>query len=309
MIIRILILGFVLFLFNSTYSQNFEKIVVGNKDSLDGYYLVLKPWNEIHGVLVLFPTRGFPPETVFEESKLQNLAWSNNLLTIAFSAGKSFYADSASIANINLILNDVVERYGVKRDKFVFGGFGGGGMIGLRYVEYCKEYPEKFPVKPQGVFAIDPAVDYINLWKYFERELKSGISNSGRAEAEHVLNEMTSNIGTLQENIEKYKELTPFYSDLEVAGNEKFLRHIPIRLYYEIDMEWYLKNKRRSAYDLNFLNGSEMIKRLLILGNEKAEFIQAKKEGYRSDGQRHPHSWSIIDEIDCIQWVKGLMNE
>lgn len=295
--------------FQSTWlvGQDFEKITLKEKDSLGGYYLALRPWNEIQGVLVLFPTRGYLPETVFEESKLQNIAWSNNLLTIAFSAGKSFYADTKSIENINMILDDVVERYGVKRDRFVFGGFGGGGMIGLRYVEYCNENPEKFPVNPKGVFAIDPAVDYICLWKYFERELKTGISESGKAEAEYVLKEMTSNIGTLQENFEKYQELTPFYAALEEAGNEKFLLNIPVRLYYEIDVEWYLKVKRRSAYDLNFLNGSELIRRLIVLGNSKAEFIQSNKKGYRSNGQRHPHSWSIIDETECVQWIRKIL--
>jgi hypothetical protein len=32
------------------------------------------------------------------------------------------------------------------------------------------------------------------------------------------------------------------------------------------------------------------IKRLRILGNENAEFIQATGKGFRFNGERHPHS-------------------
>lgn len=307
MIKRILVLLFVFCQTSLLIAQDFEKIIINAQDSLGGYYLSLKPWNEIQGVLVLFPTSGHPPETIFEESKLQNIAWSNNLLTVAVSAGKSFYADTESLENINSILKDVIARYDVKPNQFVIGGFGGGGMIGLRYVEHCLEHPNNFPIEPKGVFAADPAVDIIYLWNYFKRELKYGISESGIAEAKYVLNQLSENIGTLEDSLEKYEELTPFYSGSENVGNEKFLKDIPIRLYYDVDMEWFLSVKRRSAYDLNFLNGSELIKRLLILGNKNAEFIQTERKGYRSNGQRHPHSWSIIDETECIQWIRNLL--
>ena len=290
-------------------AQDFEKIVLDKSDKLCGYYLAMKPYDTIRGVLVLFPTRGYSPETVFISTKLQNLGWANGLLTIAVSAGESFYADSKAIRNLNRTLKDVIRRYKVDSDTFIIGGFGGGGMIGLRYTEYCYEKPTEFPIQPKAVFALDPAVDLINLWKYFEREIKNGISEVGISEARYVLNELKKSIGDIEDNIESYKELTPFYVNNKETGNERFLKDIPVRLYYDVDLEWYLENKLRSAYDLNFLDGSEFIKRLRILGNKKAEFIQATGKGVRFNGQRHPHAWSILNEVEFIKWIHEILNK
>ncbi len=293
----------------SISAQNFEKIVLDKSDELGGYYLAMKPYDSIKGVLVLFPTRGYSAETVFVGTKIQNLGWANGLLTIAVSAGESFYADSESVDNLNRTLEDIKKRYNVKSNDFIIGGFGGGGMIGLRYAEYCYEKPDEFPIKPKAVFALDPAVDLINLWYYFEREISNGISEVGIKEAKYVLDELKKSIGDLESNFETYKKLTPFYTKGKNVGNEQFLKDIPVRLYYDIDLEWYLENKLRSAYDLNFLDGSELIKRLRILGNENAEFIQATGKGFRFNGERHPHSWSILNEIEFIKWTKEILSE
>jgi hypothetical protein len=307
---KILHITIISLIFIGTISaQNFEKIVLDKSDELGGYYLAMKPYDSIKGVVVLFPTRGYSPETVFVGTKIQNLGWANGLLTIAVSAGESFYADSKSIDNLNRTFEDVKKRYNVKQNDFIIGGFGGGGMIGLRYTEYCYEKPIEFPIKPKAVFAIDPAVDLINLWHYFEREITSGISDVGIKEAKYVLNELKKSIGDLENNVESYKKLTPFYSKSKNIGNEQFLKDIPVRLYYDVDLEWYLENKLRSAYDLNFLDGSELIKRLRILGNENAEFIQATGKGFRFNGERHPHSWSILNEVEFIKWTKEILNK
>lgn len=305
---NVLYISIISLIFIGTLSaQTFEKIILDKSNELGGYYLAMKPYDSIKGVLVLFPTRGYSPETVFIGTNIQNLSWANGFLTIAVSAGESFYANSESIDQLNKIFKDVKKRFNVKGDNFIIGGFGGGGMIGLRYTEYCYEKPTVFPIQPQAVFAIDPAVDLINLWYYFEREIANGISEVGIKEAKYVLNELKESIGDLENNIETYKKLTPFYTKSKKNGNEQFLKNIPVRLYYDVDLEWYLENKLRSAYDLNFLDGSELIKRLKILGNKNAEFIQATGKGYRYDGRRHPHSWSIVDATEFIEWTKKVL--
>ena len=81
-----------------------------------------------------------------------------------------------------------------------------------------------------------------------------------------------------------------------------------VRVYEDIDVEWQLKERRRSLYDTNILNASELINRLLLSGNNKAEFKTSKQPGQRSNGMRHPHSWSIVDEVECIQWAIKLFD-
>jgi len=33
------------------------------------------------------------------------------------------------------------------------------------------------------------------------------------------------------------------------------------------------------------------------------ELIETKDKGYRADGERHPHSWSIVDTENLIHWI------
>ncbi len=68
-----------------------------------------------------------------------------------------------------------------------------------------------------------------------------------------------------------------------------------------------MKNRRMDYYDMNALNQTAMINQLNILGNDKAEFINALGKGFRIEGARHPHSWSIVDVADCINWIQKCL--
>ena len=57
------------------------------------------------------------------------------------------------------------------------------------------------------------------------------------------------------------------------------------------------------------LPASELINRLVQQGNDTAEFMQAKQPGMRSNGLRHPHSWSIVDEVELVQWALETLGE
>ena len=44
---------------------------------------------------------------------------------------------------------------------------------------------------------------------------------------------------------------------------------------------------------------------LKIQGFTKVEYIPTKDKGYRANGDRHPHSWSIIDKEELVKWMLG----
>src|SRR5437762_1970331 len=92
-------------------SQFSEKIVFNNKDTVNDYYLAVRPLSgNIQGVQVLL-TSFNPPEYVLAESKLQNIAYGNDLLTVIASLGPSLCADSLSVDRINKIIQDVMTHY------------------------------------------------------------------------------------------------------------------------------------------------------------------------------------------------------
>jgi hypothetical protein len=304
-----ILLTFLLFIsLISAFAQNYEKIVVDKNDPVTGYYLAVPPQGNIEGVLVLFPGFGQTPESVLPETKLHNVAFSNNILTLIVPFGNKIYADPPTISNINRALTDSIKRMHVSPDKFVIGGFSAGGTIAMRYVELCKEKPELFPVKPQAVFTIDSPIDLVDLSRYFDRELERNFSDAGMNEARFIQGIMKDELkGTPEANFGNYVLHSPFTRELKQPGNEKYLMNVPVRLYHDVDLVWQLKNRRRSAFDNNVAGASELIARLMLAGHEKAELMIAKQPGYRSNGMRHTHSWSIVDEVEFIQWMKQIV--
>ena len=295
------------FCFPELYSQNFEKVVF-NKSLSDGYYLAVEPnTDKLKGVLLLLPGFGQNAESIFPESKLHNVAYVNGILTVAVGVGRKLYADDSVIERLNQAIENIKDKYDVPSDKFVIGGYSAGGTISLRYAEYCFEMTNEAPITPQAVFTVDSPVDLFQIWNYFQREIEKNYSDAGVGEAKFISKIMLDEIGDPRTNADNYNKLTPFNSKLSKSGNEKFLASIPVRLYEDIDVEWQLKNRRRSLYDSNALDASELINDLLILGNEDAEFVTATAPGYRSSGLRHPHSWSIVDEVEFIQWSLKIL--
>jgi hypothetical protein len=288
----------------SANSQNTEKIIFNSKDSADDYYLAIPPLSgNVQGVQVLLASF-MPPEYILSESKLQNVAYGNDLLTIVASLGPVLSADSASINRITVILKNVIDRYSADTSRFALGALGYAGNISLRYTEMCYENPKQFPILPKAVFAMNCPVDLPGLVHWCENEIKKNYFPGNVADGKYILDALEKKYGSYAEHPEKYIQVSPFYKDGQLPGNEKFLSKVAVRLYYDTDIEWELKNRRNSYYDTYIPDGSEMIKRLLLEGNENAEFISSKQPGVRSNGMRTPFSWSLPDEVDCIQWIK-----
>jgi hypothetical protein len=302
---RLFFLSAAIFFFvpDSGICQNTEKIFFNAKDSANDYYLAVPPLSgNIQGVQVLLASFN-TPEYFLPETKLQNVAYGNDMLTIFASMNGRLCADSSSVERINHILQDIVTRFSADTSKFALGGFMYAGNIVLRYTELSYEHPRQFQIHPKLVFAIDCPVDLLGLVHWCEKEIKKNYFTGNVGDAKYILNELTINYGNYIDHPEKYIQLSPFNMESKVAGNEQFLKNVPVRLYYDTDISWELKNRRNSYYDTYIPNGSELVNRLLLGGNNEAEFISSKQPGFRSNGIRNPHSWSIVDEVDCIQWI------
>jgi hypothetical protein len=288
----------------SGFSQFTEKIVFNSQDSANDYYLAFPPISgNIQGVMVLVSSFALP-EYIFTESKLPNTAMGNDLLTIIASLGTSLWADSASVSRFNHILTDVIKRYSVDTAKFVIGAMGYAGNTSLRYTEMCYSKPAQFPVLPKAVFTISCPVDLGGLAQWCEHEIKKNYFAGDVGDAKYISDVLTKQLGSYPEHPEKYIEASPFTRNSGSRGNERYLDHVALRLYYDVDISWQLKTRRNSYYDTYFPDGSELIKQLLLSGNADAEFISSKQPGIRVFGQRSPFSWSVVDEADCIQWIK-----
>lgn len=297
-------LGFLPFASNA---QRADTIQFNLKDSTDNYLAITPQSKQIKGVIILL-TSFLPPEDLLTETKLHSVAYTNDLLFVFASMKQKLYADDEAIGRINAVLKDVQKRYAADTSKFALAGYDEAGGIALRYTELAYQHPEQYPLQPKAVFTVDSPVDLFGLWHWSERQIKKNYWPGAVGDAKFYLETMTKENGAISNNLERYKKLTPFYKEEAQTGNEQYLKGVAVRLYYDADIEWHLTNRRNSLYDTKMPDASALIERLMLLGNEKAAFVASKKQGLRNNGIRHPSSISIVDEVECIQWIKKSLD-
>ena len=289
-------------------AQNVEKCYFNAADSSTGYYLAIRPKSgHIKGTLLLMNSFA-PPETVLPETRMHNIGYVSDLLMVYVSMGMKLYADQEAIQRIGAVAADLQSRFGIDPVKLVLGGFNNAGTIALRYTELANADTPGLVLHPRGVFAADSPTDLTDLWKWCEGQVRKNFYPGAVGDAHAFMDLMTREHGRLPEHPDAYAGLTPFAHDMDSTGNEKYLARTPVRLYFDTDIQWRLVNRRNSLYDSDIPDATEMIKRLMLLGNEEAEFVSAKQPGMRSNGLRAPGSLSIVEEVDCIHWAQRVMD-
>jgi len=286
-----------------------EKHIIDPTDEEYGYYLTAPPTTEdVKACLLLLPGFGQIQENVFAETNFQKHAAKHGILTIAFASRTRLSADSVVAKKINSVLLHAKEIYKIDSNKIILGGFSQGGVVALRFAELCKEFPEQFPFDPLGVFMADSPVDIYLSSRFLDDNLKNEYSEVAVNEAKWVRKFHKKHYGaTPSEDPDRFRSLSPFSIDPTLGEHERFLKDVAIRAYHDVDISWRLVNRNQSVKFDNFVATSELINRLLLMGNTKAEFIQTFETGYRKNGDRHPHSWSIVDEKECVEWIEKML--
>ena len=290
-------------------AQYIEKKWVDKSDSVYGYYTIIKPSaGRIQGALFLIDGFGGNAESFLAETKIHNVAGNNELLIVGIPNGSRLYLDSSMKALLNRIGKEIVETFGLRKDQFAIGGMSSGGTIALRYAELCNQQPGIYPIQPKAVFNVDGPVDLAGLYQSSLRDIKKNNGGWWLYECEMIIDRLKKELGDPSADLSKYRAVSPLLRVDKDSVNEMSLANIAVRTYHDVDADWFIKNRNRSLYETNLLDGSEFINRLYASGNKRAEFIGSKLPGQRSNGQRHPHSWNIVEEIDLVQWIKKQLH-
>ena len=112
------------------------------------------------------------------------------------------------------------------------------------------------------------------------------------------------NGGSPTTHLSEYYKLSPYsFSDTNQTAIKKLIK-MPLRIYTEPDLEWWLKERSADLTSMNATDCSAMINELNRLGNKNAELITTRGKGFRKpNNYRHPHSWSIVDNDELISWL------
>ncbi|MEN4758926.1 hypothetical protein ABEG63_01180 [Chryseobacterium sp. C39-AII1] len=290
---------FILF-FTSAFSQEAEKVSL--KDSNNFYYRIV-PEGKPEGMLIVLPGGGETTERVMNQIYLDELAYDKNILVIFTNweeNGDFFYQADQKL--LDRIAKENVKKFNIPKNKISIGGLSGGGMFAITYAERSVRDKNTYFV-PSSIFALDPPLDYENMYYRLERDITRNFSEVAVNEAKMFNKELVAAIGTPDKNRDKYLKQSMFtYRDKD-GGNAKYLMNIPILIYTEPGIIWEVENRGRDLYDLNCVDITAMMNLLKLKGHKNADLIITNGRGIRPEGFRHPHSWSIMDSEECLNWI------
>jgi esterase/lipase len=302
----LIILTFLLFSINCNGQKvsipKIEKVFLDETDKTKNCYTIIYPsklpWR---GYVFLIPGFGETAENVLQQTDLPNKLALNGILTIipTFQDGvMSFGIDSLSQQTFDKILKDVTSKHKLINQKFYVGGFSIGGSCAIKYAENAE-------IKPIAVFAIDPPLDFERFYNSAKRDIRLSKNNEANQENVYMVDRLEKETGGSPiTNLTEYYNISPYsFSDITQRAIKK-LKKMPLRIYTEPDINWWLKERGADFTSMNATECSAMINELNRFGNQSAELITTQNKGYRKpENRRHPHSWSIVDNDELIKWL------
>lgn len=300
--LRLKLTIFTLFILTNSFGQKTEKVFLDKNDSSKNCYTIIYPpklpWT---GYIFIIPGFGETAERVLEQTDLPKLTAKSGLLTIipTFQDGVlSFGIDNLSQQSFNNIILDVREKHKLTDLDYYVGGFSIGGSTAIKFAE-------NESLKPKAIFAVDPPLDLERYYNSSKREIRLSVNSSPDEERVYMIERLEKEMGGSPEiALKNYYKTSPYsFSDTTQTAIKNIIR-LPLRIYSEPDVNWWLKENAEDFTGMNATECSAMINELNRLGNTKAELIITQNKGYRKpDNSRHPHSWSIVDNNELIEWL------
>ena len=286
-----------------------EKVINGYSD--------YQPMKDAEGLIVIvdgFSNKEFPYDKAVDYltkwTRIPKLAARQKWATIVVPYGQNLYLTDSLYDALQICIDDALRKYGIKSRRYVIGGLSAGGSIAVGFAEAVLR-DKKSELAPKAVFAVDPVLDLVELYRSSERETKRDCkvdgASVGTSEAEFVIGMLEQRLGDPSDSLPNYVARSPYTMSREDGGNAKYLHDIPVRVYHELDPMWSMKERCRPINDENGIAGCNFIYTLYTSGNTRADVVLTQNRGSRLDGTRHPHSWNIVDEEGFIAWAKQYL--
>jgi hypothetical protein len=264
-------------------------------------YRLYRPAGTAQGLVVMLPYFGSDANE-FSSAALPGLLANKNVATMVVSA--SGYLNDDDLVTLRGLIEGAVQELNVSAGRLVVGGISAGGTGAVRYFEYCVSGHCTARSKPVAIFSVDAPLDFESWWNRETLNLRRNNPKSALEESQGILGALRSTMGGSPSQVRQvYRDRSPFLASEKDGGNARLLKDVPIRLYCEPDVVWWIENMGRDYYTLNAIDQAALVLQLRALGNTKAELITTTGKGFRPPGTRNPHSWTIVDEPDLADWI------
>ena len=296
----------------SGFGQKIEYTFSTPGDTTKNYYVTIFPKDKVKGALILLPGFGELPKQTLLDSDIYKYASDAGYLTLIPALGdwSFFYIDHSSHQKLDQFIDEVFERYSLNENSFFVGGLSFGGTMALQYAQ--RAYSNNSTLKkPAAIFAIDSPLDIERLYDCMTTTNRPEKNPISIQEDNYITNRIQQEFKTNpQSNPAFFWKVSPYAQSDNEHASLKTLLTVPIRIYNEPDINWYIENRNIDFYCINALDSSAMINWLKYLGNSKAELILTSGKGYRVSRKiRHPHSWTISDGKELVDWMTMQQND
>lgn len=265
-------------------------------------YILEKPIGETNAVIILFG--GFPQlaEDIEREFDILPMAKAKNVAVLYSNVNGKLWLEENVKELLAVHLQEIFEENQLPTDTICLGGFSSGGVLAMLIGDYLIAH-KKYGIEPSGVFLVDSPVDLAALYRTSEKNIERNFSEGSVEESEWLLDLLGTNLGNPHEDLSEYERLSVFTSQSGNINNLKHLKKTKIRLYTEPDTVWWKENRRVKYDEMNAFYIKILSEKLEERGFEKVEYIPTQNKGFRANGSRHPHSWSIVEPQGLINWV------
>ena len=255
-------------------------------------------------VLILFP--GFPGfsadrKTLEKEAIfLQNIE-NEGISVLFFNVKQKLWLNDIEKIKYADELNFILDSNKIVAKNVFIGGFSSGGNVAVLLSNHLLKTKNK--IEPKGVFVVDSPLDIEKLYYSSKNNVAKKAHQDAYNEGLFLVDLLERELGEPSKSLENYQKASSFTASSNTTENIDFLKNIKVRLYTEPDLEWQKTNRNRTFEDLNAAILEKMYRSFMTAGAKQTEFIQTKNKGFRADGTRHPHSWSIVDRESLIAWI------
>ena len=259
--------------------------------------------DEQKGLLILFPCFPCDANNTLSEFEISEISTKNGYSVLAMNFNQHLFLSPEEKQELTKRLEDIISQNNLSTENTYIGGFSSGGNVSLLISNYLVQNKSK--IQPKGVFVVDSPIDLLALYKTAKKNLKLNFSEPSIQEATWIKSFFDNEFGNPEKGITNYEKNSPYTFETQNIENLKKLENLKIRFYTEPDLKWWQENRKNDYQDLNAYYIKKLSEKLKEeFGNKNIEFIETENKGYRSNGERHPHSWAIVDKEELIKWME-----
>jgi pimeloyl-ACP methyl ester carboxylesterase len=266
----------------------------------DDYELIKTENSE--ALLILFPGGGGTSKDTKAEFDISTKAIENDVSVLFMDFNLHFWIDDETAEQLSIDIAEILESNQIKTNKVYLGGFSIGGNVALLLANHLTQTDAN--LKPTGVFVVDSPIDLNLLYQSARKDIsRTDFSEERLAEPRFIIETIENEFGDSSQVLSNIESASPIILETAYTENITALEDCEVRFYTEPDSIWWMENRQTIFENTNSFVIQESVKLLKSKGWHAAELIETKNKGYRANGERHPHSWSIVDIEELIDWI------